>query len=235
MVLLEELVLKEDRGPGRFFLEVSLPDATAPEVGPSPYETDTDFRDNAQAAIDSALGNGITPIKDDVVTVQYNLNAAPNTDLTVAIAASSSVSTITVTANGTTGFPDAGTLLIGTGATQESFTYSSRGTNTFSGNAKTFFNVHNTSPDSESVVALNGTTVVRSAVHDGLSTTAVTSWDKFALEIDGSLLVQGTVVSDSIATGAVNASKVSVDGSIRIRDPLGSISGGLTGCELEYE
>ena len=56
----------------------------------------------------------------------------------------------------------------------------------------------------------------------------MTSWDKFALEIDGSLLVQGTVVSDSIATGAVNASKVSVDGSIRIRDPLGSISGGLT-------
>lgn len=213
-----------ERGPGRFFLKVTVSDNTAPELGPSPYETDTDLRDNAAAAIVASLGTGVTPIKNDMVTIQYDLNAAPSTTLATAISSGSAVTSLTVSSNGTTGFPDKGRVLIGTGSTQDLFTYTSRTTSTLVGSSQNMVNAHSTT----TTVALNTDVVIRNAIHDGVSTTAVASWDKFELQIDGSLLVNGTVVSDSIATGAINASKILVDGSIRITDDLGNISGGLT-------
>ena len=70
-------------------------------------------------------------------------------------------------------------------------------------------------------------TTVLNGVHDGTGN-AADDWETFAVELDGSLLVQGTVTSDSILTGAITADKVTVDGNINITSTTGSISGGFT-------
>ena len=58
--------------------------------------------------------------------------------------------------------------------------------------------------------SLDGNTVTtRGAIHDGTGV-ADNDWSAFAIQIDGSLLVQGSVVADAISAGAITSSKVNL-------------------------
>ena len=73
--------------------------------------------------------------------------------------------------------------------------------------------------------SLDGNTVTtRGAIHDGTGV-ADDDWAAFAIQIDGSLLVQGSVVADALAVNSVTASKLNI---VPADIGVGSSSSGTT-------
>ncbi len=176
-----------DRGAGRYSKEISV--SYAPEIGSDAFNQHA-----TQLVVDVT---GSNPIAGDTVTIAYNDSSAPFTILVGSFAGS--VTAITVSS--TAGFAEKGRLTIGSNT---GFNYTSRSSSQFFGPTQTLENTIT----SGSVVTSNSKTITRNAIHDGTGL-ASNDWQAFALSLDGSLLVNGTVVSDAIVAGAISSEKLS--------------------------